>query len=257
MSIFEKIGAEAADSATKDNGSGGSSIFTFNSGMTVKVRVKSPTDVAMYYGYSMFNPRVNTFVPQKSATRNAKGFITSGHTPWDRASDYYYALAKEAKEKGDQAKAEEYSKLGYNFKGKRRYLVGFGHLETGEDIAIDFTQNQYNVVKAAIDKYAKKLDKVAFELTKTGSSTNTVVSLSPILDMDEDLTEAERANFAKCGEKPFDFALFEDCLYVADETEQIKNLVVAGFDIGLLGLTLGAGAPSSGGEITDEDLPQF
>jgi hypothetical protein len=248
MSIFAKMGADAANSATNDDNGKGSSIFTFNSGMTIKVRVKSPTDVAMYYGYSMYNPRVNTFVPQKPATRNAKGFITGGHTPWDLASEYYYKLAKEAKEKGDTAKAEEYSKLGYNFKGKQRYLVGFGLLETGEDIVVDFSQNQYKVVKATIEKYAKKLDKVAFELTKTGKSTETVVTLSPVLDMDEDLTEVERANFVKCGEKPFDFALFDDCLYVADEQEQIKNLVVAGFDIAKIGLTLGAGANAAEAE---------
>src|SRR5690606_17800816 len=112
-----------------------------------------------------------------------------------------------------------------------RYLVGFGNLETGEDGFVDLTPKQAKGVFAAITKYAKRLDKLAFELSKTGSSTDTVVTLSPIIDMDEDLTETERANFEKVGEKPFDFAAFEGFLFEADEAEQTKNLVIAGFDI--------------------------
>lgn len=256
MSIFTKKGSEAVAAATAEKDGKGSALVSFPSGTTIKVRVKSVEDSAEYYAYSVFK-KVNTFVPKEPAVRNAKGYITANPTVWDRAADHFYGLAKQAKEAGDEAAAKEHSDQAYLFKGKPRYVMGFGSLETGEDIVVDLSAKQAKTVNAAIQKYAKKLDKVAFELSKSGSSTDTAVTLTPILDMDEDLTDAERANFVKCGEKPFDFALFEDCLYVADETEQIKNLVVAGFDIGLLGLTLGAGAPSSGGEITDEDMPQF
>lgn len=260
MSIFTKRGSEAVASATAEKDGGGSALVAFPSGTTLKVRVKSAEDSAEYYGYSIFK-KVNTFVPEKPAERNGKGFITGNPTVWDRAADYYYGLAKKAREAGDEATAKEHSDAAYLFKGKPRYLMGFGSLETGEDIVVDLSAKQAKTIIAAIQKYAKKLDKIAFELSKSGSSTDTAVTLTPILDMDEDLTDAERANFAKTGEKPFDFALFEDCLYIADETEQIKNLVVAGFDIGILGLTLGAGAGAqstdTGGsiEVTDEDLP--
>lgn len=260
LSIFTKKGSEAAAAATAEKDTKGSAIVSFNGGTTLKVRVKSADDTVEYYGYGMFG-KVNTFVPKQPAERNAKGFITSGATAWDRAADYYYGQSKEAKERGDEKAAEELSKKGYLYKGKPRYLIGLGSLETGEDIVVDLTAKQGKTVIAAMQKYAKKLDKVAFELSKTGSSTDTVVTLTPILDMDEDLTDAERTNFAKCGEKPFDFALFEDCLYLADETEQTKNLVVAGFDIGILGLTLGAGAQPGASEPeqppADDDLPQF
>lgn len=256
MSIFSKRGSEAVAAATAEKDGKESALVAFPSGTTLKVRVKSAEDSAEYYGYSIFK-KVNTFVPKEPAQRNAKGFITGNPTVWDRAAEYYYGMAKQAREAGDEAAAKEYSDAAYLFKGKPRYLMGFGSLETGEDIVVDLSAKQAKTIIAAIQKYAKKLDKIAFELSKSGSSTDTTVTLTPILDMDEDLTEQERANFVKCGEKPFDFAVFEDCLYIADETEQIKNLVVAGFDIGLLGLTLGAGANTSDTpiEIKDEDLP--
>ncbi|MGG4453177.1 hypothetical protein [Brevibacillus porteri] len=266
MSIFTKKGSEAVAAATAEKDTKGSAIVSFNGGTTLKVRVKSVEDTAEYYGYGIYN-KVNTFVPKQPAERNAKGFITTNPTVWDQAANYYYGLAKETKERGDEKAAEELSKKGYLYKGKPRYLIGLGSLETGENIVVDLTAKQGKTVIAAMQKYAKKLDKVAFELSKTGSSTDTVVTLTPILDMDEDLTDAECVNFAKCGEKPFDFALFDDCLYLADETEQIKNLVVAGFDIGILGLTLGANTQSNATtpdaseptgapiEISDADLP--
>jgi hypothetical protein len=153
-----------------------------------------------------------------------------------------YADAKAAKDAGDEKGAEKLRSEARVYTSKERYLAGFGNLETGEIGFIDLTANQGKALTAAIGKYTKKLDKVAFELSKSGNKTDTVVSLTPILDMDEDLTEAERANFDKLAGVTFDFAAFDGFLYEADEAEQTKNLVIAGFDIGRLGLTLGAGA---------------
>src|SRR5699024_9695505 len=86
--------------------------------------------------------------------------------------------------------------------------------------------------------------KLAFELSKQGESTSTTVSLTPIIDMDEDLTDQERANFEKAQGKPFDDSLFDGVLYEMDEAEQIEALKKAGFDVSLIGLK-GAQASSS------------
>ncbi|WP_235847603.1 hypothetical protein [Paenibacillus tuaregi] len=174
-----------------------------------------------------------------------------------------YADAKAAKDAGASEDAvKKITDEAYLYRGKQRFLRAFFDLTTGKDIVVDLSPKQEKTLKAVIEKYAKKLGSIAFELTKTGSSTNAVVALSPIIDMDEDLTEAERANFAKVGEKPFDLAEFETCLYVADEEEQTKNLVVAGFDIARLGLSIGAAASSSAHstvegpiDISEDDLP--
>lgn len=238
---FTKRGAAAVESATAEKDAKESAHVPFPSGTTLKIRIKSAEDSAEYYAYGVFG-KVNTWVPKVPAERNAKGYVTANPTAWDRAAELLYADAKAAKDSGDEAKAEKLRNEAYMLKGKARYLVGFGNVETGEDGFVDLTPKQAAGVFATITKYAKKLGTVAFELTKAGSSTNTTVTLSPVLDMDEDLTDAERANFAKCGEAPFNFDTFEGFLFEADEAEQTKNLVIAGFDIGRLGLSIGSNA---------------
>jgi hypothetical protein len=95
-------------------------------------------------------------------------------------------------------------------------------------------------VHSVIKKNEKKLGKVAFELSKTGSGQSTTVMLSLLFDLDEDLNDKERANFEKYEGKEFDMALFDGLLYEADEKEMVENLVAAGFDITLIGLSIGA-----------------
>ena len=126
--------------------------------------------------------------------------------------------------------------------------MGFVDLATGKEIVVDLTRNQALDVYATITKYEKKLGKLAFELTKTnatGQAKDTKVALTPLIDFDEDLNEKERENFAKFDGKEFNSALFDGLLFEADEKTQIENLVAAGFDISLIGLSLGAGAETN------------
>ena len=239
MSQFTKVGTDAVTSATAEKDTQSSAHVPFPTGTTVKVRILSATDSAEYYAHGIYG-KVSTFVPKTPAERNSKGFITGNPSVWDRAATLLYDEARSAKDAGNEQAAEQIRKEAYLLKSKRRYLVGFGNLQTGEFGFVDLTPKQAAGVFAAIKKYEKRLDKIAFELTKSGSSTDTTVSLSPIIDMDEDLTEAERANFDKLNGAAFDFSVFDGFLYEADEAEQTRNLVIAGFDIGRLGLTLSA-----------------
>lgn len=263
MSMFTKVGAEAVAAGNNEGAAKESPIVSFKSGSLFKVGVKSINNVAEYYGYSIYN-KVNTFVPKSPATRNAKGFITSGQTVWDKASELLYAEANAAKETGASEDAvKEITDEAYLYKGKKRYLRAFYDLTSGKDIVVDLSPKQEQTLKSVIEDNIDDLDVIAFKLAKKGASTAAVVSLNAIVKMDRDLTEEERANFAKIGDEPFDFADFETCLYVADEEEQTKNLVIAGFDIGRLGLSIGASANSTPApsdndapaEIDDESLP--
>lgn len=271
MSMFTKVGAEAAAAGNNEGGAKESPITSFKSGTTLKVGVKSINDVAEYYGYGMFGDKahgaVKTFVPENPAVRNARGYVDKNPTLWDKASDLFYADANAAKEAGaseDDVKA--LTNEAYLFKGKKRYLRAFFDLTTGKDVVVDLSPKQEATIKSAIEDNIDDLDVVAFKLAKKGAGTAAVVSLSAIVKQERDLTEEERANFAKLAETPFDLADFETCLYVADVAEQTKNLVVAGFDIGRLGLSIGANAGSSAQastpadedaplDISDEDLP--
>lgn len=262
MSMFTKVGAAAVAASNEDGNGKESPITSFKSGSTYKVGVKSINDVAEYYGYSIFG-KVSTFVPKNPAQRNAKGFVTANPTVWDRASELLYADAKAAEEAGaSEGDVKPIKDMAYLLKGKKRYLRAFYDLTTGKDIVVDLSPNQEKVIKSAIEENIDDLDVVAFKLSKKGTGQSAVVSLNAIVKPERDLTEEERANFAKIGEQPFDLADFETCLYVADEEEQIKNLVIAGFDIARLGLSIGAGASnasttgaSASDDISDDNLP--
>lgn len=268
MSQF-KFGMDAIE---ESNGAGGSSkpqseFAKLPSGTALKVKLTGLDNVMRYYGYGVFK-RVNTFIAANPSTRNDRGFVESNHTPWDLAAQYYYDKASELlkgvdKDDKDAVKAIKDSKPykdlaseGYKFSGKKRYAIGFIDLETGKQIVLDFTGKQFDdVLKPALVKYDGKKDKIAFEIEKSGAGTNTKIMLTPVID-DEDLTEKERASFEKTIGKEFDKANFEGLLFEADEKTQTENLVAAGFDITLIGLSIGGNNSdsdfASGNEVEDE-----
>jgi hypothetical protein len=219
--------------------------------------VLSTDNLISFYSYGIFK-KVKSFVAKNPSVKNARGFAESNFTPWDLASNLYGELRKKAEDAGQTAKVEEYKAEAGKYRAKERFAFGFIDLTTGEPTIVDLSKKQAQGVHGVITKYASKLGKLAFELSKNGSSTSTVVTLSPVIDMDEDLSDAERANFAKHDGKEFDMSLFDGLLYEADETQMTENLVAAGFDIGLIGLSLGASNTQTDEgkfNIDDEDLP--
>ncbi|MGG2024169.1 hypothetical protein AB1282_00465 [Gottfriedia sp. S16(2024)] len=256
-----QAGADALNSlnATNEGGAGSSAEFaSFKSGTSYKVRVMGTADLIRFYSYGIFK-KVNSFVAKNPSVKNARGFAESNLTPWDKASRYFTDLAFSARDKGDVKSEEEFKAEASKYRAKERFALGFINLEDGAPIIVDLSKKQAQGVHAVIKKNEKKLGKVAFELEKSGSSTNTIVMLSPLsLDPDdEEVTDKERANFAKHDE--FDMSLFEGLLYEAEEKEQIENLVAAGFDITKIGLSIGVKAddvaPVDNDDLVDDDLP--
>lgn len=225
MSYIAKKGKAAAESATAEKKDFSKSLVPFKSGTTYKVRLVSDEDFVEYYAANVF-----------------KVFYTTPVAPgnlYQQASDLLYADAKKASDAGDEAKAEELRDQAYQLKPKPRYLFGFINLEDGEPIIVDCTKAQAKVLISAIEKYAKKIDKVAFELSKDGTSTSTTVSLSPVLDMDEDLTDKERENFNKAKDAKVPDELYENVLYMKNVSEQIEDLERFGFDVSRLNVVGG------------------
>lgn len=260
MSQF-KFGMEAIEESNGAGGNGGpkSDFAKLPSGTSLKVKLTGLDNVMRYYGYGVFK-RVNTFIAANPSVRNDKGFVESNHTPWDKAAQYYYDKASELlkgvdKDDKDAVKAikdtkpyKDLASEGYKYSGKKRYAIGFIDLETGKEIVLDFTGKQFDdVLKPALVKYSPKKDERAFEIEKTGSGTNTKIMLTPVLDMDDDLTDKEKASFDKAKGKEFNKANFEGLLFEADEKTQTENLVAAGFDITLIGLSIGAGSNADAG----------
>lgn len=227
MSYISKRGADAAKSATAEQQQQDASkaLVTLKSGMTLKVRVLSKDDSAEYFAASVY-----------------KVFTTTPVAPGNLYQKAANILFEQAKKAATQAEADELKAKARALRPKPRYLFGFINLENGEPIVVDLSKAQAQVVYQALDKYKKKIGKVAFELSKSGTGTSTVVSFSPVLDMDEDLTDTERENFAKAEGKQFPAELFEKVLYMKTEAEQIEDLKAFGFDVSLLGIENGGGA---------------
>lgn len=225
--------------ATNDGGNTKAEFASLKSGTSYKVRVLGTADLIRFYSYGIFK-KVNSFVAKTPSTLNPKGFPVDNLTPWDKAWKYYQDLAFAARDNGDAKAEEENRNLAYQFKAKERYALGFIDLATGEPIIVDLSKKQAQTVHAVIKKNEKKLGKVAFELAKTGSGQQTTVMLSLLFDLDDDLNDKERANFEKYEGKEFDMSLFDGLLYEADEKEMTESLVAAGFDISLIGYTIGA-----------------
>lgn len=222
---------------------------SMKSGAKYLVKVIEKSAVQRVYAYGDFSTSVHTFVAKNPSDKTDKGFPTGNLTPWDKAYLYHKNLSEVYTDKhGAQAG---------RYRPKPRFAIGFYDLDAGKEIIVDLTKNQAQQVADSIKKYEKKIGKIAFELSKTGESTGTVVSLSPIIDMDEDLTDKQRANF-ESAPATFDMSLFDGIWYEMDEAEQLQKLTQAGFDIALIGASktaTDASATTAGGEIAEEDLP--
>lgn len=240
-------GLDALNALETENNSGDMEFYSLRSGSSVKVRVLGLQDLIRFRSYGIFK-QINSFVAEKPSEYSAKGFPPrDSEVPWDKAFNYYSELAfAEDNEKVQKELRAE----GRKYLGKERFALGLIDLETGLPIVIDMSKKQAKSVHSVFKKNEKKLGTKAFEIEKSGSGTDTVVTATS-LDMD-DLTDKEAKNFDKYDGEEFDMSLFDDLLYTADEKEQLEFLTQAGFDITLIGYSVGEGGEENGGD-SDED----
>lgn len=201
-------GNTAIQSALAESGGNGgraSTFASFKSGSSYKVRINSLDDVVGYEAASVFKVFDTTPVEKRSL--------------YHKAAELLYQDAKNAK---DESTAEAIRKQAYLVKPKPRYILAAIDLETGEKLYVDLTKNQAKAVIAVVQKKAKKLDSLAFELAKTGESTSTAVSLTQ-LDEDE-LDAKELENFGKSKGIEFADEDFEALLQYKAEDEQLDDL---------------------------------
>lgn len=204
---------------------------------TVKVPGLHVISAFVYGNYE--NPSIYSFVSENESKKSAKGFPVENLTPFDKAWKHY-------KDQSDDWLDEMSAKAGV-YKSDQKFTYGFFDLDEGKPVAIEFTRNQAIVIRDAIIKNEKYLDKFAFELTKKGTGTNTVVGLS-LIPMLDDLTEKQQKNFAELPSE-FDANNFEGLYYVMNDEEQMETLTRVGFDLSLIGLAM----PETSGEGTDAE----
>lgn len=220
-----------------------------NSSFIVKV---PGLNVISAYVYGNFeNPKIYSFVAEEESKKTDKGFPVEDLTPFDKAYVHY-------KDQSDDWQDEMAAKANV-YRAEQKFTFGFYDLDGVGDkgnpevkpIMVEFTRNQARVIRDAIVKNEKYLDKLAFTLSKQGTGRETVVSLT-VIPMIDELSEKQRENFDKSPDE-FDAKNFEGLYYVADEEEQITRLIEAGFDVSLIGLE----APKKAKEDEGEDAEEF
>lgn len=241
MSFLVSKGTEAVEDALKEKVDTSKLLKKINAGTVLKVRAL-PTAVVKYHAHSVYKT-FNTTPCTKPAGKEDL---------YDKACDLLYKDAKAAEEAGASEKeVKDMRDRAYSLKAKERYLIGFINLEDGKPIVVDFTAKQGKAVVAELQKRKTKLSRFAFELTKTGSSTDTVVSFGVVLDMEEDITDKEREFFEKSADYEFDMSVFETVFSVNNEEKQLEDLRAFGFDLSRLGF--GEGTSTEGEEKKEED----
>ncbi len=224
----------------------------FKVGSSYTVKVVGTNDFFAFYSYGIYSKGgggVNSFVAKNPSKKTEKGFPVENLTSWDKAFLYHRELSKEF---GDHHSTEA-----YKYKPELRYAMGFFDLDSGERIVIDVSKKQAQTLRATIVKFEKKISKIAFTVEK---ATGGAVSLTPVIDMDEDLTDKQRENFGKAPEE-FNIEDFHGILYESEEEEMVEALKRVGFDVSLIGL--GSTEPDGGeseadpieGEVSESDLP--
>ena len=221
-------GADALNALNQENGSTGvvNEFTPFKSGTKYYVKVLGAADLISFYSYGIFK-KVNSFVAANPSKRDKYGNPVENLTPWDKAWKYHKEKSKDW--------TDEHGQEASKYRAKQRFGMGFYDLTSGELIVVDLSKKQAQAVHAVIKKFEKRLDQMAFELTKEGSGRDTVVSLTPVMFPDEELDEVQRKNFENAP-KEFDKTRFEGILYEMDDDEQIEKLIEVGFDVTLIGL---------------------
>ena len=230
MGYIKKRGEEAAESAMQENIDASKALLKFKSGSThtlVIPHFDDPKD-APYVSYDAHSVYQVFYTTPCLKDGNTKDM-------YDLAVDVLWKEAKAAEAEGDEDKYEKLKDQAVALMPSERFLVGFFSMETGQPVIVDVTKNQAEVIIGAMKKYKTQAQTFRFELWKTGQKRDTKVGLDPILDP---MSEKDQKRFDELKGKSFDFDLFEKCLYIKPEEEQLEDLHKFGFDLSKIGKEL-------------------
>lgn len=229
-------GLQAIQNATQEKKTFEKVVKYLKAGQSFTVRIPSIEEVAEIYVHNMFGV-FNTFKCERD------DYL-------DKAVDVLYKEVNQMKAAGaSEEEMKPVKDLAYALKAKPRYFFGFINLEDGKPMLIDLSKKQAGGVHAVIAKYEKKLDKLAFEISKAQGGT---VSITPVIDLD-DLTAEQRKHFEESAGKEIPAEAYESAAWQAKPEEQLEALKKAGFDLTRIGI--GQQKPTSQQEPTE--YPEF
>lgn len=158
MAIFTARGSEAKESIEKKKVDLKNAYYRMKSGDSAKVRILSDADYVEYVSHGSFTHKVYT-QPCVSVIGKECPLCTASKSGIEGFDALY---------------------------PKKRYVFVFGDMASGELKALDVSKNQAKALISAIEEYKEELSELAFTLKKTGESTSTTYTLSPIIRMKGD-----------------------------------------------------------------------
>ncbi|QST02756.1 hypothetical protein IMZ31_19595 (plasmid) [Pontibacillus sp. ALD_SL1] len=157
--------------------------------------------------------------------------------------------SEEAKENYKRVRKES-----NRFEAKNRVKFGFINLKDGQPVIIDLAEKFAKQLILGFEKHEDKIDRNAFEITKTGVEANTTYGLERVL-LDE-LSEEQKKHWDASEGKTFDKSLIDNTHFYRDEEQQLKDLVTMGFDVSRINLEAPEGVTAAPQEDVQQEVTQ-
>jgi hypothetical protein len=200
MSLFTATGEQAKQSASKKNVDLKTAYIRLKENESVRVRVLGVTDYVEYKSHGDFNLGIYT---------------QPCLTPMTGELDPLCVAANSGIEGFDKLKA------------KKRYIFALYDIDMKAIRFWDCSKTQATKMIGDIEEYADNISEIAFNFKRTGTKTETVYSLNPILKLDEKGKEG----FASADEVQVEMKDFEAVLIPRTVEQQIEALRQAGFPV--------------------------
>ncbi|MDF3555481.1 hypothetical protein LAV92_27835 [Bacillus cereus] len=200
MSLFTATGEEAKASASKKNVDLKTAYIRLKENESVRVRVLGVTDYVEYKAHGDFNLGIYT---------------QPCLTPMSGELDPLCVASKSGIEGFDKLVA------------KKRYIFALYDLDMKAIRFWDCSKTQASKMIGDIEEYAENIHEIGFNFKRTGTKTDTVYSLNPILKLDAKGKEG----FESAEGLTVEMSHFESVLIPRTVEQQIEALKQAGFPV--------------------------
>lgn len=200
MSLFTATGEEAKKSANQKNVDLKVVYIRLKENESVRVRVLGVADYVEYMAQGDFNLGIYT-QPQIDRVLGYPSPLTVASNSGIEGFDRLYA--------------------------KKRYIFALYDIDQKMVRFWDCSKTQATKMIGDIEEYKDNISDIAFNFKRTGTKTETVYSLNPILKLDE----AGKEGFASGDTVKVEMADFDAVLIPRTEAQQIEALKQAGFPV--------------------------
>lgn len=256
--MTKKYGIEAMKHRIneQERGKGNNAKVVLENGDSMLLRIANLSTCGnTYLAHSWYNEhdKKNSVLP--FACDSEKG---EGHKDmFDLAAEYLLAQAKKRYNPDTYVKGKSTPDpdflLGKKLEPSLRYQFGFFNLADGKPVIFDLSKKYGEKILTQIEKAGNKIDQYAYEITRTGSESNTDYSITPYLD---DLTNEQAKHFSEVGNE-FPTTLFESSMYFKPADKQLQDLTNIGFDVTNIGYSVPVASSSTevANDVVDDNVP--